>query len=301
MSARVRDLLLPDGRTLQYFLDDDDDADADAGLLIYHHGTPAAGPLDPGLLRPARAAGLRLVELVRPGYGASTRMLGRAVADVAPLAAALADHLGHKRFVTIGWSGGGPHAIATAALLPERCAGALSLAGVGPFGEPDLDFLAGMGQDNLDEFGAAVTGPAELTAFLEQMAAGLRVVTADDIVGQLESLLPVVDQAVLTGETGEHMAEVFRWAVATGIWGWYDDDIAFIRPWGFDLASITVPVAVWQGSHDLMVPFTHGPWLAAHIPTAVPHLLDGQGHLSLIAGIEPGMRELRTWLDSAIA
>ena len=127
----AQSLSLPDGRTLDYFCDDA--APADAGLLISHHGTPAAGPLDPALVGPARAHGLRVVELVRPGYGGSTRQPGRSIADVVPLVEALADHLDHDRFVTLGWSGGGPHALATAALLPGRCAAALSLAGVAPF------------------------------------------------------------------------------------------------------------------------------------------------------------------------
>lgn len=299
MPDGLHSLALDSGATLQYFVDED--ASPDAALLVYHHGTPAAGPLDPDVARAARDAGLRMVELVRPGYGGSTRQPERTVADVAPLVAALADHLGAERFVTMGWSGGGPHAVATAALLPHRCAGALSLAGVGPFGEPDLDFLAGMGQDNIEEFGAALTGPEELRSWLENAAEGLSTVTGDDVVAELASLLPDVDRAVLTGETGEHMAAVFRWAVAAGIWGWYDDDIAFTRPWGFELASITVPVQVWQGSDDLMVPFAHGPWLAEHIPTAVPRLMPGQGHLSLLAHIGQGLRDLRTLIDAGSA
>lgn len=295
MGSSVRDLTLADGSLLQVFVDDD--APADAALLVYHHGTPAAGPIERTLLDAARGAGLLTVELVRPGYGDSTRQPGRSVADVVPLVAELADHLGHERFVTLGWSGGGPHAIATAALLPDRCAGAISLAGVGPFDAAGLDFLAGMGQDNIEEFGAATAGPDALQSFLEQAAEDLRVVTGEQVVASIESLLPAVDQALLTGETGEEMAAVFRWALAKGIWGWYDDDLAFVKPWGFDLRSLRVPVAIWQGSEDLMVPFAHGQWLAANIASATPHLVDGAGHLSLVAGIAPGLIELRALLD----
>ena len=293
----AQSLSLPDGRTLDYFLDDA--APADAGLLISHHGTPAAGPLDPALVEPARAHGLRIVELVRPGYGGSTRQPGRSIADVVPLVRALADHLGHDRFVTLGWSGGGPHALATAALMPDRCAAALSLAGVAPFDAQGLDFLAGMGQDNIDEFGAALRESAQLEAFLTAMAADLATVTGAQVNDALDSLLPPVDKAHLTGAAADHMAAELRWSVANGIWGWFDDDIAFTRPWGFDLRAITVPVHIWQGSDDLMVPFAHGQWLAAHLPTAQVRLEDGEGHLSLIAHIDEGMAALRGALDRA--
>lgn len=287
----VRTLTLPDGTALQYLLDED--APADAGLLVFHHGTPGAGPLDPELVVPARAAGLQLVELVRPGYGGSTRVPGRSVADVARMTAVLADRLDADRFVTLGWSGGGPHALATAALLPGRCAGAISLAGIAPYGADGLDYLAGMGEDNIEEFGAALEGEAPLRAFLAGAATALADVTGDQVIDAIGSLLPQPDRAYLTGETADRMAETFRWAVASGIWGWFDDDIAFVQPWGFDLDAIEVPVQVWQGSDDLMVPFAHGQWLAAHVPGATAMLVQGEGHLSMVGRIGEGMRVLR--------
>ena len=287
-------LTLADGSTLEYFLDDQ--APDDAGLLVYHHGTPAAGPLGPDLLEPARAAGLRIAELVRPGYGGSTRQPGRTIADVVPLVAALADHLGHERFVSLGWSGGGPHVLATAALLPDRCAAALCLAGVAPYGVDGVDFLAGMGEDNIAEFGAAVEGPDALEAFLTEAAAGLAAVTGPEVNDAMSSLLPDVDKAHLTGDAAEHLAAELRWSVSTGIWGWFDDDVAFVEPWGFDLAGIRVPVQIWQGSEDLMVPFAHGQWLAGRVPGAQPHLAAGEGHLSLVARIGEGMAALRAAL-----
>ena len=292
----VRELTLADGGTLQYFVDDE--APADAALLVYHHGTPAAGPLDDELLVPARAAGLRIVELVRPGYGGSTRRAGRSIADVVPLVQELTDHLGHDRFVSLGWSGGGPHVLATAARMPERCAAALCLAGVAPFEAQGLDYLAGMGEDNIAEFGAAIEGPEPLEAFLAEAAAGLAAVTGPEVNEAMSSLLPAVDKAHLTGAAAEHLAAELRWSVSTGIWGWFDDDVAFVRPWGFDLADIRVPVLVWQGSDDLMVPYAHGQWLAANVPTAEPTLAQGEGHLSLVDRIGDGLATLRAHLDA---
>lgn len=287
-------LTLADGRIIQYFIDGD--AAESADVLVYHHGTPAAGPLSGPLLDAARSTGFRLVQLVRPGYGGSTREPGRSIADVVPLVEALADHLGAERFVTIGWSGGGPHAIATAALLPERCAAALSLAGVAPWPADGLDWLAGMGQDNIEEFGASIAGPHELEAYLTPVGAALATVDGQQIIEEMGSLLPPVDRTHLTGAFGDDFAAMVRWSLSTGIWGWFDDDIAFTRPWGFDLDSLAVPVLVWQGSEDLMVPFAHGEWLAAKLPTAVATLEMGEGHLSLVAGIEAGLIDLRSYL-----
>jgi len=285
----VHHLALEAGGRLDYLLAGEGDA-----LLVYHHGTPAAGPIGQSVVQAARASGLVVAELVRPGYGESTRQPGRTVADVVPLVEALVDHLGFERFVTMGWSGGGPHAIATAALLPERCAAAMCLASVGPFGEPDLDFLAGMGEDNIAEFGASLAGPEQLQDFLEEAAGGLRDVSAEQVVSAMLSLLPPVDQEYLTGEEAEEMAAELRWSLAHGIWGWFDDDIAFTLPWGFDLADVSRPVQVWQGTDDLMVPYAHGEWLASHVPTAQPHLVAGQGHISLAAqAFEPGFAALR--------
>ena len=290
-------LTVADGTQLDYWIEGDGDA-----LLIYHHGTPAAGPISQELTDAAAAHDFTIVELVRPGYGESTRQPGRSVADVVPLVEALADHLGHDLFVTMGWSGGGPHAIATAALLPQRCTAALSLASVAPYGQTDLDFLAGMGEDNIVEFGAALEGVGPLETFLTQSALSLRDVTGAQVVDALRSLLPAVDQAHLTGREGEEMAAELRWSLAHGIWGWLDDDMAFMRPWGFDLGELSVPVQVWQGTEDLMVPLAHGQWLARHLPTAEVELVEGEGHLSLAGrACDQGFARLRQVLDNSWA
>jgi pimeloyl-ACP methyl ester carboxylesterase len=257
------------------------DSEVGNDLLVYHHGTPAAGPLHPAILEPARANDLRIVELVRPGYGNSTRQPNRTVADVVVLADELASHLNFERYVTMGSSGGGPHALANVALSPSRCIAGMSLAGVGMFGQPDLDFLAGMGQDNHDEFSAALLGESATREYLEPMAAELKEITGPQIVDVIGSLLPVEDRESLTGEYGDNLADDFRWSVHTGVDGWIDDDIAFTLPWGFDLGEIKNPVAIWQGATDLMVPLAHGKWLASKIPNAQVNLVEGHGHISI--------------------
>jgi pimeloyl-ACP methyl ester carboxylesterase len=206
------------------------------------------------------------------------------VTDVATDVAALLDHLGVEHAYVAGWSGGGPHALATAAGLPERIVGALVIAGVGPFDAAGLDFLAGMGQDNVTEFEAARAGEAQLRPLLEQWRPGLITVAAPELVTSMGSLLPDVDRAQLTGELGQDIVTGFRTGLRDGVDGWLDDDLAFAQPWGFELADLRVPVSLWQGSEDLMVPAAHGRWLAERVPGVRAHLLDGEGHLSVAVG-----------------
>lgn len=286
----ARRLPLPDGRSLDVRVSGPDD-----GLpLVWHTGTPAAGSPGRAVTRAAHERGLRLVVASRPGYGTSDRQPGRTVVSVVDDTRAVLEHLGAERCVVAGASGGGPHALACAARLPGVVA-ALSVAGVAPADAEGLDFLAGMGQDNLDEFGAARAGEAALAGWLEPQRAVLAEATPAAIVEQLRTLLPPVDVEVLSDEDGEDLAEEMREALRSGIHGWLDDDLAFVRPWGFELGEIRVPVAIWQGWEDLMVPAAHGAWLAAHVPGATAHLLEGQGHLSLPA------RSIGAMLDELLA
>jgi pimeloyl-ACP methyl ester carboxylesterase len=257
----------------------------DGRVLVLHVGTPNAPDAFPLLTDALDERGWQLVAYARPGYAGSERREGRSVADAAADTASILDELGLGRFVTIGWSGGGPHALACAALLPDRCDAAASLAGVAPFDADGLDFLAGMGEENVEEFGAAARSRDELVAFLERDAAGLATVTGADIGAALGDLVDDVDRTALTGEFAEAVARMVRRALSNGIDGWLDDDLAFVKPWGFDLDAIRVPVSIWQGAHDRMVPFAHGEWLAAHVPGARVHLYDDEGHISLVQQI----------------
>src|SRR2546430_11938509 len=185
---------VPDGRRIEILV-----AGPEDGMpLVYHYGTPSAAVPYPPMFDEAARRGLRTVVFSRPGYGESTAQPGRSVADVAADTAAVLDALGARRFVTIGKSGGGPHALACAALLPDRCRAAASVAGVAPYGVPGLDWSAGMGADNLDEFGAALRGGPDLTAYLEAQAPALATIKAPDVVAALGDLTSEVDRAALT-------------------------------------------------------------------------------------------------------
>ena len=256
---------------------------AGAFPLVFHHGTPGAATPIRAIERAAHARGLRLVTTSRPGYGDSTRQPGRDVVDVVADTAAVLAAIGAERCLIAGWSGGGPHALACAARLGTAAA-VLVIAGVAPYPAAGLDWMAGMGEENVAEFSAALGGEGELRRYLLPVGEHLKQITADQIVAALETLLPDVDRAVLTGEFGEDMAASLREAIRQGVEGWLDDDLAFTRPWGFALEEISVPTMIWQGSADLMVPFSHGQWLASRLPGAAAHLEEGQGHLSVGVG-----------------
>jgi pimeloyl-ACP methyl ester carboxylesterase len=281
LDTERRIVTAPDGRKIDVLMA----GPADGLPLVLHEGTPVGLVLYPPTVRAAQARGLRVIVAARPGYEGSTPRPGRRVADVAGDTATVLDALGADTFVTVGWSGGGPHTLACAAALPGRCLAAASVAGVAPYQAKGLDWLAGMGPENVDEFGAAVAGEAVLTQFLHGAAATLGTVTGADVAQALGGLVIAADQAVLIGEFADYVATALRASMNTGLAGWRDDDLAFVSDWGFSPGGApgtpTAPVAIWQGDQDKMVPFAHGQWLAASIPGARAHLLPGQGHLSL--------------------
>jgi pimeloyl-ACP methyl ester carboxylesterase len=255
---------------------------ADGAVVLFHHGTPGSPLLLGAQLRAGAERGLRHVAYARPGYAGSGRAAGRRIADCAADAAAVLDALGVVECVTIGWSGGGPHALACAALLRERVRAAATIAGVAPADAAGLDWMQGMGQENLEEFDAAVGGEATLLPYLRTEAADLAGVTGADLAAAFGDLVDDVDRAALTGEVADDLAAEIHDALRDDVWGWLDDDLAFLRPWGFDLDAIAVPVAIWQGGRDRMVPASHGPWLAEHVAGAHAHFDDRHGHVSLM-------------------
>jgi pimeloyl-ACP methyl ester carboxylesterase len=267
----------PDGRQLEVV----SAGPEDGRCFLFHSGTPSAAAAYPPLVAELGKRGLRLVTFSRPGYATSSAMPGRAVGDVATDAQAILDSLKIGSFFCAGQSGGGPHALACAALLPDRVIATASLAGVAPYPAEGLDWLAGMGQENIEEFGATLQGQDALETYLEREASTLHDVQPTDMATAMGDLVSDVDKAALTGGYAEFMAGRMRRAVSTGIAGWRDDDLAFVKSWGFDPGLIQTPVAVWQGGADRMVPMAHGAWLAAHIPGAQVHLLPEEGHLSL--------------------
>jgi pimeloyl-ACP methyl ester carboxylesterase len=247
-----------------------EDGDPDGAMVLLHHGTPGAGRIHPPWAADAAERGLRLVTYDRPGYGESERDPGRSIASAAADAVAIADALGAERFATWGTSGGGPHALACAALLAGRVVAAATLASPAPRVD-GVDFLGGMGSDNVREFEAAFAGEAALRELLA---------TAEVV--ELESLFSPVDMAVMGGPVGAFLISSIEEGTKPGLDGWVDDDLAFVAPWGFDPGDISVPVQVWQGRQDWMVPYAHGVWLSRRLPRVDVRFSPDDGHVTLL-------------------
>lgn len=232
---------------------------------------------------PAHARGWRVVCVARPGYGDSSRRRGRCVVDGVDDTNAVLDELGVSSCLVAGGSGGGPHALACAARL-ERATAVLVISGIAPWDADGLDVTAGMSQENLVAFQKALEGEDALRQLLDAMVPSLRQVPAAQILESLARTLPAVDRELLTEELAEDMVEALQEGTRTGVDGWVDDALAFVRPWGFRVEDIVRPVSLWQGAEDPSVPVAHGRWLAAHVPGVRAHILDGEGHLSVSVG-----------------
>jgi pimeloyl-ACP methyl ester carboxylesterase len=285
----IHDVTTPDGRTLRVY----DAGDPDGVPTIFHHGTPMSGRLYGPHAEVAKAGGVRLIGFDRPGYGGSTRHESRSIADAPADVRAIAEHFGFERVTTWGISGGGPHALACAALLPDLVGATASLGGVAPMDTEGLDWTAGMGEENLEGFAAVRAGGATLDAYLEAHRAELLHADAEQLVAAWDTLLAPVDRAVLTGTFADHVVESVQAALEGGNDGWRDDELAFAKPWGFAVETIETPVLLWHGTHDLFVPVSHGEWLAARIPGVEARISDDDGHLTLI---ERRIPDVHAWL-----
>lgn len=250
--------------------------------VVMLHGSPGSGLLYGPWIEDAVARGIRLISYDRPGYGGSGDCPGRSIADGAADVKAIADDLGIDRMGVWGWSGGGPYALACAALLPDLVVAAAVLAGMAPWDAPGLDFFAGMGQDNVDEIKLYLSDPVASRARNKQDRDEVLATTLDQQTEMLASVLSPTDAAALTGDFAEWLLSTEQGGLAPGDQGWWDDGAAHFLPWGFDVGSISVPVKVWHGRHDRFVPFQHGQWLADNVEGAEAALGDTDGHLTLV-------------------
>ena len=284
------DVTLPDGRTLHVY----DEGDPDGRAVVFQHGTPSCGRLHPQHIEDARARGIRLIGFDRAGYGGSSANPGRSFADVVPDVADMLDTLGADRFATWGHSGGGPHALACAALLPGRCVAAATLASPGPYGAEGLDFLDGMGELNVQEFQQLFErSPEEHEQAVIRSQQELFSGGPDGMREAMLSVLSPLDQEAMTAEFAEWGYRVMSEGAAKRIEGWGDDDLACVKPWGFDLAEIRVPVLLLHGTEDLMAPVAHGRWLAERIPGVEAEISETEGHLTLL---RDRVSDVHAWL-----
>ena len=254
--------------------------------VVLHGGTPSGLAEWPRLEELASAVGLAIVSCNRPGYGASSPRPGRTVALGADSTRAALDHLGVEEFVSLGISGGGPHALADGAGLAGRCRAVVEVAGLAP---PDLDGLEltdGMGDDTRGLFEAARSGPEALAVMAEGYEAMMAGVTAEVMLQVAPTTFPAVDAAVMQGPGGaafaEYLAAMTRAAFSSGTTGLVDDLVALSQPWGFALGDLETPVVVWHGELDENVPVAHGRTIAAAVPECRARFRPEHGHLSIL-------------------
>jgi pimeloyl-ACP methyl ester carboxylesterase len=275
--ARERDVDAPDGRVIRVA----ELGEPDGAPVVFHHGWPGCRVLPPSFDEAARERGVRLVSYDRAGYGRSSPKPGRRIADAAADTATVADALGVARFAVWGTSGGGPHALACGALLRGRATAVASVSGFAPADTPGLAFTDGMGEPSRAEFALAAEGGEAYESFVRRAVAQTLALPPERVVESLDGLLAGPDPDLLAGPLGRYQHEAAREALGAGIDGWLGDGLAAVAPWGLDLSSITAPVLLLQGAHDLMVPPAHARVLARLIPHATLIVEPHDGHLTV--------------------
>jgi pimeloyl-ACP methyl ester carboxylesterase len=255
---------------------------SDGVPIFLLHGTPGcrSGP------RPRTSVlyrlGVRLISYDRPGYGESSRHCGRTIADAAADVRAIADDFGLPTFGVVGRSGGGPHALACAALMADRVDRAAALVSLAPADADGLDWYDGMAESNTRAYKDIDDGGAVIESRLARDAARLR----EDPQSLLTSLRPEIagaDQRIIKDVAIRRLlTETHAEALRHGIDGWIDDMRAFRRPWGFDVSAVTGPVLLWHGEDDAFSPVGHTCWLGEHLSKAIVHVEPGAAHFGAV-------------------
>jgi pimeloyl-ACP methyl ester carboxylesterase len=266
--------------------------DPGGDAILVHNGMPNSRLLYEDHAASAAQHAIRLISYDRPGYGGSSRQADRTVAACAEDVRVIAAGLGISRLAVWGISGGGPHAIACAALLPDLVPAVGVLASFAPWRAEGLDYFAGMGELNVDDIRMMLEDPAAARAKCEADRVQMLGITLPELMEFMATLLAPVDAEILTGELGQYLIDSLRSGLAPSSDGWWDDGTAMLEPWGFELSSIRTPVLLAHGQQDRFVPFAHGKWLAAHIPGVEARLNDHDGHLTLTRNIG----QLHDWL-----
>jgi pimeloyl-ACP methyl ester carboxylesterase len=269
------DVTLTDGRVLHTY-DTGPDSAASGLTVLWHHGSPQTGLLPDPLRQAAADRGIRLFSYGRPSYGGSSPQPGRSIGSAAKDVAQLVDAIGVDRFATMGASGGGPHALACAALLPDRVTATVTLAGPVPY-TTDFDWYDGM---------VAPHGPRTAAEGREARA---RYAETDEFD---ESSFTAADYSALEGAWASLGADAGR-AGRAGPDGLIDDDVALMSPWGFDPTEINTPVLLVHGGEDRVIPVSHSQWLVWRLPAAELWLRPGDGHISVLHAVSVALDWLR--------
>jgi pimeloyl-ACP methyl ester carboxylesterase len=291
MPTTTTDIVLRDGRTLRFI----ERGDPTGRPVFVLHTSPGSKLLYGPHVADASRRGIRLISYDRAGYGGSTARPGRTAVDESSDVRELADALGIDRFAVWGHSKGGSYALACAAALPDRLVAAASLGAVAPYGAEGLDWFAGVDRLNVADFQLLTNDPAAWRRKLIQAVKEMRDITEEGLYDDLFASSPAADQEVLSPELIASFHAQMQDGLSQGPDGFIEDNLSDIRPWGFEFSSIKVPVQLWHGTDDRLVPLSHANWLAAHLPGADIRLEPHEGHISLFANRIP---EVQEWLVS---
>jgi len=291
MQPLYGDLTLPDGRNLRFT----EDGEPGGRPVFVLHTSPGSKLLFEEHVADASRRGLRLIGYDRAGYGGSTPRPGRVAVDEASDVRAIADHLGIDRFAVWGHSKGGSYALACAAVLPERLVAVASLGAVAPYPAEGLDWFAGVAPANVADFRLFSQDPSAWRQKLAREVDEMRNITHAALYEALYGPSPNADRSALTPELVAYARAQMHDGLSQGADGFIDDNLSDLAPWGFELGSIRVPLQLWHGLDDQIVPLSHAKWLAAQLPRAEIHLEPNEGHVSLFARRIP---EVQAWLAS---
>jgi len=257
--------------------------DLDGNPVFLLHGTPGSrlGPRPRSLL--LHRLGIRLISFDRPGYGGSDRLPGRRVADAAADVAAIADALGLDHFAVVGRSGGGPHALACAALLPERVSRVASLVSLAPREADGLDWFGGMADSNVDAYAGPNGRLDRVIARLTETADNVRDDPASLIAALMGEMTDGDRRVVADAGIRRELLRAYAEALRESPYGWIDDVSAFRTEWGFDPAMVSVPVLLWHGERDIFSPVSHSRWLGSRIPDAMVVVKSDAAHFDALS------------------
>lgn len=274
----------PNGQDVAYFEYGDS-----PNVLFFHHATQAAGPLARMLKDQADLYKFRIIEVVRPGYGKTSSLPERAIFDVADINLDIANNLEIERFGILGYSGGGPHALAAACSSQNRCVGTVVVAGMAPFLESNFDFYAGMDEANVNEW---MSSQKDIQGFKEEIAQYVAQWSTYDF-AKLKSIFNAGTRSPLSDEWIESFSVNSKYSFQQGPEGIIEDSLAFLKPWGFSPADIQTPVQLWAGDTDVIAPVGHARWLQQEIAGSALSILEGKDHNSVV---EPAWEAGLAWM-----
>ncbi|HEY3085242.1 MAG TPA: alpha/beta hydrolase [Candidatus Dormibacteraeota bacterium] len=261
--------------------------DPDGRPLLRIQGTPASRLYRNPDSSVQRDLGVRYLMIDRPGYGGSTRKLGRGIADVADDLAAVLEAHGIDRIPAMGTSGGGPHVLGLAARHPDRVSAVTVVVGGTPLEPDEVEQLVGV---NAQGYAAAEKGWDALHELLVQVRE--RLLGAEGMAGVLSDA-PASDRALMADPAWQRIErESLAETLKQGAEGWTDESMAMHHKWDFDPAEVKTSVTWWHGDDDKNAPITAARRVVAQLPRVDLRIWHEEGHFASLVHDKEIVQEL---------